>query len=253
MKATESRANETETTDTITRASPLRVGTLVSIAPVIPTEDFGTMSRHEGDPVPHEHQFYRATLKGLFSLDLHAAGTFSYRNRTGFRHLDGVRVKIAQEQKLEHLEEEQSYRLPTHERVERVAALFEGLARLEGGAKQALHYTDVTPSLTLMAVTEGGNNLFGHVVGATSKGQPTLKVAALAEALRVYEDQLLSPVYVGWTRGYLDEERAAFEAALGEGGALESYAARIQLLHPREAFQAMAEAMRQDANARWLA
>ena len=31
------------------------------------------MSRHEGDPVPFEHQFYRTTLKGLFSLDLHSS------------------------------------------------------------------------------------------------------------------------------------------------------------------------------------
>nr|WP_322494893.1 hypothetical protein [Chloroflexus sp.] len=60
----------TPVTDTITRASPLRVSTLVSIAPVNPTNDFGVMSRHEGNPVPHEHQFYRTTLKGLFSLDL---------------------------------------------------------------------------------------------------------------------------------------------------------------------------------------
>src|SRR5262249_37406262 len=81
--ADQSRAGETETRADITRVSPFRVGTLVSIAPVTPTSDFGTMSRHDGDPVPHEHQFYRTVLKGLLSLDLHAAGTFSYRNRTG--------------------------------------------------------------------------------------------------------------------------------------------------------------------------
>ena len=71
-----SRASETPTTDTVTRVSPFRVSTLVSIAPVNLTEDFGTMSRHDGDPVPHEHQFYRTTLKGLLSLDLRACGTF---------------------------------------------------------------------------------------------------------------------------------------------------------------------------------
>ena len=53
---------------------------------------FGTMSRHEGNPVPHEHQFYRASLRGLFSLDLHACGTFSYRDKTGFRNLDDERI-----------------------------------------------------------------------------------------------------------------------------------------------------------------
>jgi CRISPR-associated protein Cst2 len=81
--ADESRADETPTMDTVTRVSPFRVSTLVSIAPVTITSDFGVMSRHEGDPVPYEHQFYRATLQGLFSLDLHCVGTFSYRNQSG--------------------------------------------------------------------------------------------------------------------------------------------------------------------------
>ena len=73
-EADESRANETETTDTVTRVSPLRVSTLdlnCTDTSMLPS-DFGTMSRHEGDPVPHEHQFYRTTLKGLLSLDLHS-------------------------------------------------------------------------------------------------------------------------------------------------------------------------------------
>jgi CRISPR-associated protein Cst2 len=91
--------------ETVTRASPFRVSTLVSIAPVNPTSDFGVMSRHEGNPVPHEHQFYRTTLKGLFSLDLWACGTFSYRNRTGFRNLDDERVRlVADVPGVEHLE-----------------------------------------------------------------------------------------------------------------------------------------------------
>ncbi len=92
------RAGQTETTDTITRVAPFRVGTLVSVGPVNLTEDFGTMSRHEGDPVPFAHQFYRTTLKGLFSLDLGACGTFSYRQKTGFRHLDDTRIELAKQE-----------------------------------------------------------------------------------------------------------------------------------------------------------
>jgi CRISPR-associated protein Cst2 len=133
-----SRAGETETSDAITRAAPFRMSTLVSIAPAPPTNDFGVMSRHEGNPVPHEHQFYRATLKGLFSLDLHACGTFSYRNKAGFRHLDEVRTKMAQERNLQHLEDEKAYRLSFAERVQRVQGLFEAMACLEGGASTIL-------------------------------------------------------------------------------------------------------------------
>ncbi len=242
-----SRAEETPTTDTVTRVSPFRVSTLISIGPVNVTEDFGTMSRHEGDPVPHEHQFYRTTLKGLFSLDLHACGTFSYRNKTGFRNLDDERITRAQDAGLEQLQKDKSYRLPLADRVTRIATLFEGLACLEGGAKQALHYTDVAPVLAIMAVTRGGNHIFGHIVGANSRGLPELHLKALQEALTVFADDILSDIYVGWTQGYLDDERAKLEtfAQTPEGS-------RIRISHPREAFKAVAAALRDEKNLAWL-
>jgi CRISPR-associated protein Cst2 len=251
-EADESRADETPTTDTVTRVSPFRVSTLISIAPVNVTDDFGTMSRHEGDPVPHEHQFYRTTLKGLFSLDLHACGTFSYRQKTGFRNLDDVRTEMAQEKGLEHMEAEKSYRLPLDQRVQRVSALFEGLAHLEGGAKQTLHYTDVAPALAILAITKGGNHIFGHVVGATGRGLPEIKIDALKEALTIFEDDVLSDVYVGWVKGYLDDERTKFEAALGDEGPLAAFADKVKLSHPRQAFQALVADLKNPENASWL-
>lgn len=251
-QADESRVGETPTADTVTRVSPFRVSTLVSISPVNITEDFGTMSRHEGDPVPHEHQFYRTTLKGLFSLDLCVCGTFSYRQRTGYLNLDKVRIEQAQEQGLEHLDDAKCYRLPFDKRLQRVNALFEGLAHLEGGAKQTLHYTDVAPALVIIAVTKGGNHIFGHVVGATGRGLPELKTEALQEALTVFADDILSDVYVGWMRGYLDEERAKFEAALADGGQLAAFATKVKLSHPREAFQALVSDLQKPENAGWL-
>lgn len=243
-KADETRVGETPTTDTITRVSPFRVSTLISIAPVSITDDFGVMARHEGDPVPHEHQFYRTTLRGLFSLDLHAAGTFSYRNKTGYRNLDESRVNIAAERGLDHDDVEKSYRLPLTERLQRVSALLDGLARLEGGAKQSLHYTDVAPPLVMLAVTMGGNHVFGHVVGSNSRGLPIIKTDALDEVLSVFADEILSSVYVGWAQGYLDDERAKFNAwANGKEN--------IRISHPREAYQALISAL--NGNQDWLA
>lgn len=243
--AAEEYAEATPTTDTVTRVSPLRVSTLVSIAPVTITEDFGTMSRHDGDPVPHEHQFYRTTLKGLFSLDLQASGTFSYRQKTGYRNLDDERIKRAKEKGLIEQREEKSYSLPTEERLQRITTLFEGFAQLEGGAKQTIHYTDVTPALTLLAVTKGGNHIFGHVIGANGRGLPILNVEALAEALTVFAGEILSPVYVGWVKGYLDEERAKLEDfAATETGRM------IQISHPRQAYSALIAALKN--NPTWL-
>lgn len=251
-EATE-RANETETDTEITRGSPFKVGTLVSIAPVYITDDFGVMSRQDADagsvlagqarpadPVPHEHQFYQATLKGLFDLDLHACGTFWQRWKTGYRNLDTQRIKLAEERGLDLVEDGQAFRLPTSERVRRVAALFEGLARLEGGAKQSLHYTPVGPSLFFSAVMKGGVSPFQHVVGADERGNVRIKIDALLEVLEVWRDQSLSPVYVGWKRGYLDEQRPAVEEALTTSGA------DYELGDPRIVFQKLANDLREN-------
>ena len=251
-EADESRANETETTDTVTRVSPFRVSTLVSIAPTGVVDDFGTMSRHDGDPVPHEHQFYRATLKGLLSLDLRAAGTFSYRQKTGYRNLDDVRKELAEAQGLEHLENEKSYRLPYDLRVQRISALLEGLAHLEGGAKQSLHYTDVSPALVIWAVTKGGNHIFGHVIGANHHGEPELKIDALSEALTVFKDDILSDIYVGWVKGYLDNERIKLSKALTEEVNLAACGANINISHPRDAFKGFVNDLQKTKNANWL-
>ena len=241
----------TPTVETVTRASPFRVSTLISIGPARIVQDFGTMSRHEGDPVPHEHEFYRATLQGLFSLDLHMAGTFTYIKRTGFLHLDEHRVKEAQEAGLEHLAEEKAYRLSHQERIQRVRALFEGLAHLEGGAKLTLHYTDVSPDVVFLAVTKGGNHIFGHIFGVDDKGRPALNLEALAQVLQVYADGILSDVFVGWTKGFLDDQRVRLEQALQEGGLLNDRRARVHIDHPRKAYEALVKAL--EEHPEWLA
>ncbi|MDI6716650.1 MAG: type I-B CRISPR-associated protein Cas7/Cst2/DevR [Actinomycetota bacterium] len=256
VAAREADANsaiETATTETVTRVSPFRVSTLVSIAPVSIVNDFGVMSRHsEGDPVPYEHQFYRTTLQGLISLDLSAAGTFSYRNKTGYLNLDEIRVEIAKNAGLEELSGDKSYRLPVEQRLQRIAALLEALAHLDGGAKQAQHYTDVSPDILVMAVTKGGNNIFGHIVGANSQGKPSFKIDALDQALRVFEDQILSKIYIGWVRGYLDDERSSFEAALSGDGVLKDLVDKNKIIiaHPREALRSLIKELKDNPD--WL-
>jgi CRISPR-associated protein Cst2 len=153
---------------------------------------------------------------------------------------------------IEHLEVEKSYRLARVERVQRIRALFEGLAHLEGGAKQALHYTDVSPAFVMLVVTKGGNHIFGHVIGATGRGLPELKIDALKEALTVFQDDILSDVYIGWVKGYQDDERAKLVAALGEGGELAAFAPKLKLSHPRQAFQSLATVLQQPEHSSWL-
>jgi CRISPR-associated protein Cst2 len=192
----------------ITRVSPFRIGTLVSIAPVNISEDFGTMTRTEGDPVPHEHQFYRAHMHTLFALDLAMAGTFTYSRRSGFQNLDAIRIALAEENGLEKLEDALAYRLPATERALRVRSLLLGLARLEGGAKQAIHYTDVSPAIAVFALVKGGNNPFNYLF-SSNHVDLTFKMDVLEASIRdlVKHDLLLSPVCIGWKPGFFDDQR----------------------------------------------
>ena len=232
----------------VTRVSPFRVSTLVSIAPVQITEDFGVMARHDGDPVPYVHQFYRTTLQGLFSLDLHAAGTFSYVQRSGYRNLDEERIRLAKERGLDELKNAKSYRLPLDVRLKRISALVDGIAQLEGGAKMAVHYTDVSPVVTMLAVTKGGNHVFGHVFGATTRGKPTIQLDALQEVLSVFEREIMSRIYVGWVTGYCDEERGKL-AAFSEEPARQG---KIAISHPRQAFQQLIAELSDAGNHAWM-
>src|SRR5690606_12570411 len=79
--------------ETVIIVSPFRTSMLVSIAPMNIISDFGVMARLDkeaGDKegvLLHQHQFYRTTLQGMFSLDLSATGTFTNQFRSGFQNL----------------------------------------------------------------------------------------------------------------------------------------------------------------------
>ena len=250
-----SRSAETPTSTEITRVSPFRISTLLSIAPASITSDFGTMTRHEGDPVPHEHQFYHAVLKGLVSLNLHAAGTFSYLNRTGYRNLDDTRVELAKARKLEQRNgNEKSYRLPLDQRAQRIAALLRALGIVYGGAKLALHYTDVTPVVFIAMVTKGGNNPLQYLVGGNAKGQPEINGGAVQQSLGAWRDQILSKLYVGWVQGFCDAERVSLQDQLNKfnEGKKGQEGLEFDFSHPRAILEKLAVDLADKRNAEWL-
>ena len=216
----------------VTRVSPFRVGTFVSISPSSIVSDFGTMARQDGNPVPHEHEFYRAHLRGLVSLDLTSCGTFYHGERVGYKNLDKYREEKAVAASCTEItvRKQKAFRLPNEKRVERVSALVKGLANLNGGAKQTLHYTDLTPAIVVMAVTKSGNHPFYRMFNGTRTGRTELHSAATKEIFESFQDDLLSPVYIGWATGFLDEERAKFEALKSE---LKTPHGIAEIAHPR--------------------
>jgi CRISPR-associated protein Cst2 len=226
----------------ITRVSPLRVSTFVSIAPVQITNDFGVMSRQEGDPAPYEHQFYRATFQGLLSLDMGRAGVFTYSRRAGFQNLDKIRIEQAKAQGLEHLPEKLAYRLPRDQRLARVRRLIEAIPLVQGGAKQTLHYTDTTPVVSIAAVTKYGSHPFNFLFDERG-GQVSFNVEAFERSVRSNADQFLSPVYIGWKPGYAEDQEAKLDG-------IEDASEWLKRGTPLEAFRALSEALAK--NPGWL-
>ncbi|MGD0076147.1 MAG: type I-B CRISPR-associated protein Cas7/Cst2/DevR [Candidatus Binataceae bacterium] len=229
----------------ITRISPFRVGTMVAVAPSAIIDDFGTMARQNGDPVPYEHQFYRAHLACLFSLDLTCAGTFFDGERVGIKNLDSNRRKRAEESGLSKVEVrgQTAFRLPIEQRQERVATLLAALGVLDGGAKLTLHYTDVAPSMIFAAVTRSGNHPFARVLTASSRHETELHAEALAEILEAYKNDFLSKIHVGWAKGFLDGERPK----------LPQHELLLPAVHPRSAIQDLAKELEAKEHQDWYA
>jgi CRISPR-associated protein Cst2 len=225
----------------ITRVSPFRVSTMVSVAPSPIVEDFGTMTRQDGNPVPYEHEFYRAHLAGLFSLDLTCAGTFFDTERVGFKNLDSYRREAAKKFQQVKVRGQKAFRLPIAQRKERVATLIRALASLDGGAKLALHYTDVAPSIIFAAVTKSGNHPFARVLAASKKHETELHQEAFGETLNVFKSDFLSKIHVGWAKGFLDDERAK----------LPKHASLLPAIHPCEAIEALAMELEDKKNEIW--
>lgn len=233
----------------ITRVSPFRVSTFVAVAPSPIVSDFGTMTRHDGDPVPYEHEFYRAHLQGLVSVDLTCAGTFFDTERVGFKNLDSHRRDEAikggcTEQEVRG---QKALRLPIEARCGRVSALVRALTELNGGAKQAVHYTDLTPALVFLAVVRNGNNPFYRIVGPSKTHQTEFNRDAFEELMSVYREDFLSDIFVGWAKGFLEEERKALVSAIEEN----DNGLTIHLNHPREAAGLLAGQLADVKNGAW--
>lgn len=187
---------------TVTRSSPLKNSPLVSVTGQYPTSDFGVMARHDGDPVPYEHEFYSTILKGIFSLDLSNLGKFYEIEKTGFRNMYSKLIEQAEKNGLEHIDD--YWVLNKETRIQRATDVISILPYLYGGAKNTSHLTDVTPKFIILAAIDGGNHIFMNVVHEEND-EVKIDLCALKEVIVDYEDILLSDVYIGIRAGFFNE------------------------------------------------
>ncbi|MDT3396310.1 type I-B CRISPR-associated protein Cas7/Cst2/DevR [Streptomyces sp. B1866] len=204
---------------TTLRDSPFLLGTLMSVTPVRPTEDFGVMSRGVTEPVLHGHEFYTADLAAPFLLDLPRIGTFTLPNTDGV----GRPNYLTTEQALQVAEAaaagatamtfrgQAAVRLPVEERARRAALLLEAMANLSGGAKQALHYGDRVPAVIVLVPFMGGVNPLANVIDGDEVTGLRVRGDVLRKELAAWSGEWETPVRIGWRPGFRDELREAFE------------------------------------------
>lgn len=198
------RALKAKEGGTVTRISPLKTSPLISVIGQIPTQDFGVMARHEGDPVPYEHEFYSTVLKGIFSIDLDSLGVFYADEKTGYKNMYPKLEEEAEEKGLTKDEENRKWTMPDDIRIKRAQEVIKVLPYLQGGAKLTSHLTDVSPKFLVLAVIDGGNHIFMNIV-KEENGEPVIDIGALKEVLNEYSDCCLTNIYIGCRKGFMDE------------------------------------------------
>jgi len=241
---------------TTLRDSPFMLGTLMSVEPVYPTEDFGVMSRGVDQPVLHGHEFYTADLAAPFLLDLPRIGTFTLPDGNGV----GRPNYLSQEEALAVAEAaavgasttvfrgQPAVRLPVEERRSRAALLLEALAHLSGGAKQALHYGDRVPAVIVLVPFKGGINPLAHCIDGAEGTGLRVRGDVLRAELQAWDGEWEAPVRIGWRPGFRDEIREDFEKECAQ----EIETGKIVIDHPRTILRGLAAELREGRLDSWF-
>ncbi len=195
----------------VTRVSPLKNSALVSVASVSPVANFSSMSRQDGNPAPFSREEYSAVLKGMFSIDLNAVGTFSDYNRSGYKNISDEVRQEAQEKHLETIDDPFGtgtlLRLPLETRIKRATESVLALKNISGGALQTTNLADVTPKFIVLATTKTGNHPFSHIAKADDMYgySAMLNVKGIKEVIEDYKSTFKGKIFIGKRSGFFDE------------------------------------------------
>jgi len=227
-------------TKSVMRNSPFAASLLVSIRKSgWKGRDEGFVHLKEGTPQPYTTEFYNAHLQGIFSLCYERLGVFS--NLGDRIELDEEKVKeFIKLNKLKVIDDKGTlgkvYETVPNYRKDRASALLKALAVLRGGAKQAQFGTDVSPKVLILAGLNCGNPIFNHIFNDAKEG-PEIKIDTLKEIIKDYANRLVTPVYLGIRKGYLNSKNETDVLALNN---TEIEKVKIIVTTPIESAQKMA-------------
>ncbi|MCX7696044.1 MAG: type I-B CRISPR-associated protein Cas7/Cst2/DevR [Caloramator sp.] len=187
---------------TVTRISPFKCSPLISVFPERIVNDYGVMSRHEGDPVPYEYEFYSTVLKGIFAIDVDNSGYFIKKEKAGFKNISDDFVKEYKDNSdIEVVQD--GLRLKREKKLKRIKDMIEVIPYITGGAKETTHLTDVVPRFIILLAMNGGNHILMDIA-KTDGDIATININAFKEMIRDYDDRILTNIYIGIADGFND-------------------------------------------------
>lgn len=187
----------------------------------------GTITKDEafvhlkGDstPLPYTTGFYNADLNAIFGLDITRLGIF---NNYDAKELNPKLIdKALSDKKIEILSPEkpknkaaiyQKTKLKDY-RKNTIIQILNALSRLQGGAKLAQFGVDITPKVLIVAGIDFKAPIFSNLF-EMGKEKPKLVVELLKELMNDYEDRIISPIFIGIRKNYLENENEIIK--LGE-------------------------------------
>lgn len=210
----DNKGREKKVDVTLTRVSPLKNSALISVSSVSPAKNFSSMTRQEENPVPYGKDEYCAVMKGMFSISLEQAGTFSSEKRTGFKNLNDFLINEAKKSGCSEINDPfamnkkseplKLYRLSKELRTKRITDPLLALEIINGGAMQACNMADVTPKLIVLCTLNSGNHLFSHLA-KDDLGKAVFSIEALKQVADDYKDRIIGKIYIGRRTGFMDE------------------------------------------------
>ncbi len=201
------------------RASPFMSSILMSLRKFgWKGKDEGFVHLEKGTPLPYYTVFYNTNLQAIFGLDMTRTGVF--RNVGDRIELREDLIKPEMESGKLKEREENIYELSDSNVAKiRAGELLHAISILRGGAKQAAFAADISPKVLILAGLDCGNlilnNIFEDNLDQASPDGPSIKVETLKEIVSDYTDRLITPVYVGIRKGYLNPENEKLAYALG--------------------------------------
>ncbi|MBX3253239.1 MAG: type I-B CRISPR-associated protein Cas7/Cst2/DevR [Chitinophagaceae bacterium] len=194
--------------ESVQRTSPFKSSILKGIKNMRTVNiDEAFVHLKEGTPLPYSTKFYSTHLEGFFNLEYYRLGV--YDNLGSKQELSS---EVVEKHADKLIKSDLGGRFSRYElknavenRKNNAAGILKGLAYLRGGAKQAAFGADVSPKVLILAGLESANPIFNNLFIGTGE-KPILNIDLLLELSKDYKDKLATPIYVGFRKGYLQNE-----------------------------------------------